>query len=155
MAEFTVDSLISLAFFSSLWVVAVVLSSLYLPPYTPRKDRLVFLWCASDALIHYILEGSFLYMSFPPHPMRSVNMSSGLFATMWKQYAMADKRWGESNEVVVSLEILTVFGCAPICTWICYCIVRKDMSRHFWIVILSTAELYGGWMTVCISLYAR
>jgi len=26
-------------------------------------------------------------------------------------------------------------------------LIQDDPARHYWIVVLSTAELYGGWMT--------
>lgn len=65
-------------------------------------------------------------------------MSSG------KEYARADYRWGFSDETVVSLEILTVLGAGPLCCYILRQLVRGDPARHYWIVVLSTAELYGG-----------
>jgi len=49
----------------------------------------------------------------------------------------------------VSLEILTVLGAGPICCYILKQLVDDDPARHYWIVVLSTAELYGGWMTFC------
>jgi hypothetical protein len=30
--------------------------------------------------------------------------------------------------------------------YIVYQIVRRDPARHYWIVVLSTAELYGGYV---------
>jgi hypothetical protein len=61
-----------------------------------------------------------------------------------KEYAKADFRWGFADEVVVSLEILTVLGAGPICCYILYQLVKDDPARHYWLVVLSTAELYGG-----------
>lgn len=66
-----------------------------------------------------------------------------------KEYARADFRWGVSDPTVVSLEILTVLGAGPLCCYILYQLVKQDTARHYWIVVLSTAELYGGWMTFC------
>jgi hypothetical protein len=45
---------------------------------------------------------------------------------------------------VVSLEVLTVLGAGPLAALIVYQIVKRDPARHYWIVVLSTAELYGG-----------
>jgi hypothetical protein len=61
-----------------------------------------------------------------------------------KEYARADVRWGLADPTVVSLEILTVLGAGPLCFWILYQLVKGDPARHYWIVVLSTAELYGG-----------
>ena len=72
-----------------------------------------------------------------------------LKTTTGKEYARADFRWGFSDPTVVSLEILTVLGAGPMCCYILYQLVKKDPARHYWIVVLCTAELYGGWMTFC------
>jgi hypothetical protein len=61
-----------------------------------------------------------------------------------KEYAKADFRWGYADEVVVSLEILTVLGAGPLCCYILKQLVRGDPARHYWLIVLSTAELYGG-----------
>lgn len=66
-----------------------------------------------------------------------------------REYAAADFRWGFSDETVVSLEILTVLGAGPLACYVVYQIVKNDPARHYWLVVLSTAELYGG----CVLLY--
>jgi len=68
---------------------------------------------------------------------------------MWREYAAADARWGTADPTVVSLELLTVFGAGPLAAYIVYQIVKRDPTRHYWIIVLNTAELYGGWMTFC------
>ena len=65
---------------------------------------------------------------------------------MWREYAAADLRYGTADATVVSIELITVFGAGPICFWILGQLVRDDPARHFWIVVLTTAELYGAWM---------
>jgi hypothetical protein len=61
-----------------------------------------------------------------------------------KEYARADYRWGVSDPTVVALEILTVLGAAPMCCYTLMQLIRNDPARHYWIIVLSTAELYGG-----------
>ena len=61
-----------------------------------------------------------------------------------REYARADFRWGTADPTVVSLEILTVLGAGPLCCYILGQLIRNDPARHYWIVVLSTAELYGG-----------
>jgi len=63
-----------------------------------------------------------------------------------KEYARADFRWGFADETVVSLEILTVLGAGPLCCYILKQLAKDDPARHYWIVVLSTAELYGGYV---------
>jgi hypothetical protein len=61
-----------------------------------------------------------------------------------KEYSLADYRWGVADPTVVSLEILTVLGAGPLALYIAYLMVKGDEARHYWIVVISTAELYGG-----------
>jgi hypothetical protein len=80
------------------------------------------------------------------HP---VFMSHISYLTTGQEYAAADARWGVSDPTVVALELLTVLGAGPLCLYILYQLARGDPARHYWIVVLSTAEIYGGWMTFC------
>jgi hypothetical protein len=64
-----------------------------------------------------------------------------------REYAAADARWGTADATVVSLELLTVLGAGPLAAFIVYQIVKRDPARHYWIVVLSTAEIYGGYVS--------
>lgn len=64
-----------------------------------------------------------------------------------REYAAADFRWGTADPTVVSLEILTVLGAGPLCCYILKQLANDDPARHYWIVVLSTAELYGGYVS--------
>jgi len=61
-----------------------------------------------------------------------------------REYANVDFRWGTADPTVVSLEILTVLGAGPLCCYIIGQLIKNDPARHYWIIVLSTAELYGG-----------
>ncbi|KAF2200901.1 Emopamil-binding protein [Delitschia confertaspora ATCC 74209] len=79
------------------------------------------------------------------------NYGTGAFSKLWQEYAKADRRWGGTDLGVVSLEVLTVGVGAPLALWICE-LLRRDvkrgsLKRWFWMAVLATAELYGGWMT--------
>jgi len=39
-----------------------------------------------------------------------------------------------------------VFGAAPLAAYIAYQIVKGDPTRYYWIIVLGTAELYGGYV---------
>ena len=140
----TKQSLLALSFVGGLVGTAIISASVSLPKRTSRKARWIFIWLAFDALCHFTLEGSFLYLSIQG---RTVNSSKGFFAYLWQDYAKADARWGFSDPTVVSLEILTVLGAGPIAAFCAYLIAKNKSSYHFWVVVLSVAELYGGFMT--------
>jgi len=146
MSSFTLTSAISLAGVAAVGFLAAIVADALLPKNVRWQDKLAFIWLAFDAMIHFSFEGSFLYLSTFG---RSVNTSTGVFAELWKEYTLADARWGVSDPAVVSLELLTVFGVGPLCCYALYQIVKNDPARHYWIIVLSTAELYGGWMTFC------
>jgi len=77
-------------------------------------------------------------------------------STTGREYARADSRWGTADPTVVSLEILTVLGAGPICCYIISQLIRNDPARHYWIIVLSTAELYGGYVlseSLCLDTY--
>ncbi|KIW00688.1 uncharacterized protein PV09_07872 [Verruconis gallopava] len=82
-------------------------------------------------------------------------------ALLWQEYAKADARWGGADLGVVSLELLTVFLGGPIASYICYLLTKGYGSTGttgsngfggklvFWMTVLATGELYGGFMTFC------
>lgn len=44
----------------------------------------------------------------------------------------------------VSLEVLTVLGAGPMAFYILKKMAQDDPARHYWIIVICTAELYGG-----------
>jgi hypothetical protein len=48
---------------------------------------------------------------------------------------------------VISLELLTVFIAGPLAVYICSLLARQRGEAWFWMTVLATGELYGGWMT--------
>lgn len=177
-----VPSIISTTTVLSLLSTVAILATAYvvslqaLPKSTSTKLRILFIWHAFDALIHFILEGSYLYNCFysyttqtglwsnltpfaspylPPNiyflgqkdRIYGSEYGTNPFAALWMEYAKADKRWGGSDLTVISLELLTVFVAGPMAVWICNCLSKGDRQVWFWMVVLATAELYGGFMT--------
>ena len=48
------------------------------------------------------------------------------------------------SQGVVSLELLTVFVVGPLACWVCYDIARKNPRANILMIIIATAEIYGG-----------
>ena len=114
-----------------MWLVSSPLRCCFLG--TGRALRARACVQAFDGIIHYTLEGSFVYYSMFG---RQVITSSGPMAQMCtypltprgvrlyieftagKEYALADSRWGTSDPTVVSLELLTVFGVGTMCFYV-------------------------------------
>ncbi|VCX31513.1 unnamed protein product [Gulo gulo] len=106
-------------------------------------DRGVLVWLCYDALVHFALEGPFVYLSF----VGNIADSEGLIASLWKEYGKADARWLYFDPTIVSLEILTVVLDGSLALVLIYAIVKEKYYRHFLQITLCVCELYGGWMT--------
>ncbi|KIP08965.1 hypothetical protein PHLGIDRAFT_116824 [Phlebiopsis gigantea 11061_1 CR5-6] len=143
---FTATSAYSLAFVGSIGVVAWVSVNAFLPKKATSMDKFTWIWMTFDSLIHFSFEAIFLYYSVFG---RQVATSDGILPEMVREYARADLRWALADPTVVSLEVLTVLGAGPIAAYIVYLLAADDPARHYWIIVISTAELYGGWMTFC------
>ncbi|KXT15251.1 hypothetical protein AC579_4848 [Pseudocercospora musae] len=170
-------TILSLASTVAILGLAYTSSLLALPKSsTSTKIRLLFIWHAFDALIHFILEGGYLYNCFfsyrslsglwskdgllasaylPPniyflgHKDRIYGSEYGSnpLAKLWMEYAKADARWGGSDLTIISLEILTVFVMAPLGVYVCDLLRRGRKDAYFWMIVVATGELYGGFMT--------
>ncbi|KAM0670568.1 hypothetical protein ACQRIT_006872 [Beauveria bassiana] len=174
---FDTATLVSLAATVGIVGVAYAASRKFLPPRGnhPSALRFLFVWHLADALCHFILEGSFLYHCFFSYVEASAPAAAGLtaspfnylghgaarvygaqaggasnpFAQLWMVYARADRRWAGADLGVISLELLTVFFDGPVALYVAYLIANKDDKASFWMVVLATCELYGGFMTFC------
>jgi hypothetical protein len=161
------QSLTALGFVATLVGLANVGAHTLLPKRASVKERRIYTWLAFDSLCHAVIEGTFLYLSIGG---RTVNASTSFMAYLWQDYARADARWGFADPTVVSLEIckmssiqmslrsisctdvvsfiflplVTVLGCGPLAAYCCYLLGKNDPAYHFWVVVLSVSELYGG-----------
>ncbi|EAU85829.1 ebpl-prov protein [Coprinopsis cinerea okayama7 len=140
----TLQSTLGIAGVALLGVSASAAANVFLPKNARKADRYVFIWLVFDALIHFLYEGTFVYYSTFG---RTVNTSTGIIADIWKEYALADLRWGVADPTTVAIEIITVLGAGPLCFYILHLLANNDHRGYFWLVVLSTAEIYGGWMT--------
>ncbi|KAK4237827.1 cholestenol delta-isomerase [Achaetomium macrosporum] len=181
---FDTTTLISLASTVAILLAALALSRRVLDPHTtPARLRALFVWHAFDALIHFILEGSFVYHClFSSIP--ALQLSTGIggmrywadpamylggrggggggvaeyvhgaqaggdnpLAKLWMVYARADYRWAGVDLTVLSIEIITVLFAGCMACLACYDIARKSPRANLVMIVLATAEIYGGYMT--------
>uniref|UniRef100_A0A2R9C4R4 EXPERA domain-containing protein n=1 Tax=Pan paniscus TaxID=9597 RepID=A0A2R9C4R4_PANPA len=112
----------------------------------PRGAHLALLRRAGAlraALVHFALEGPFVYLSL----VGNVANSDGLIASLWKEYGKADARWVYFDPTIVSVEILTVALDVSLALFLIYAIVKEKYYRHFLQITLCVCEMYGCWMT--------
>ncbi|XP_063300908.1 emopamil-binding protein-like [Pelobates fuscus] len=109
------------------------------------SDRWTLVWLFYDAIVHFTLEGPFVYLSL----VGTVDTSDSMMASLWKEYGKADTRWLHSDPTIVSLELLTVVLDGLLAVVLIYAIIKDKYYRHFVQITLCVCELYGGWMTFC------
>ena len=114
---FDQTTIVSLLSTVAILLVAYGLSRRLLASNTSSSLRFLFIWHAFDALIHFFLEGSFLYHCFfssvpkadaeaagyypdPHNYLGRTDLAHGSqaggtnpFAQLWMVYAKADRRW--------------------------------------------------------------
>lgn len=134
---FDTTTLASLASTVALLAVAYGASRAAVPASTPAALRGLFVWHAFDALVHFALEGSFLYHCFFSWlPLAQVRNPLALaptarhflgrndraygpqaapaddpFARLWMVYAKADRRWAGADLVGAPLSPL-ILACS-------------------------------------------
>ncbi|KAK4228216.1 Emopamil binding protein-domain-containing protein [Podospora fimiseda] len=147
---------------------------------TSLRTRLLFIWHAFDALIHFVLEGGFVYNClFSSKEVRSggghlldpegylgrvggngggrsrwitvggaqAGGEANWLASLWMVYGRADRRWVGVDLTVVSIEIITVLFAGSMAVLACYDIAKRNPRKNLVMIILATAEIYGGYMT--------
>ncbi|XP_028353513.1 emopamil-binding protein-like isoform X5 [Physeter macrocephalus] len=88
-------------------------------------DRGALAWLCFDALVHFALEGPFVYLSL----VGNITDSDALIASLWKEYGKADARWLYLDPTIVSLEILTVVLGGFLALVLIYAIVKEKHYR--------------------------
>ncbi|KAK4657314.1 hypothetical protein QC762_211910 [Podospora pseudocomata] len=171
-------TIISLLSTLAILFTALGISKLVLDKHTPGRLRFLFVWHAFDALIHFILEGSFVWHclfsstsvrevkgDYFPTPYYYLGQDQkgrvwgsqaavgqegylGAMAQLWMVYAKADRRWAGVDLATLSIEIITVVFGGVMAVLVCWDLARKNVARgNLAMIILATAELYGGYMT--------
>ncbi|XP_066093232.1 emopamil-binding protein-like isoform X3 [Saccopteryx bilineata] len=85
----------------------------------------VLAWLCYDALVHFALEGPYVYLSL----VGNIAEADGLIASLWKEYGKADARWLNFDPTIVSLEILTVVLDGSLALILIYAIVKEKYYR--------------------------
>ncbi|RAH59961.1 EBP domain protein [Aspergillus piperis CBS 112811] len=167
----------SLFYFLVIFLIPFFLTNYLLPASShSRRDRWLFGWHLFDALVHFGMEGLFLFHCFfsyaPISPSESrdpvflgdkdhvygATYSNSPTAKLWHEYALADHRWGGADPTIISIELITViFGgitASLISYWVYQAAGRQSREKEaikakmwFMMIVLATAEIYGGFMT--------
>lgn len=66
---------------------------------------------------------------------------TGPLAALWREYALADTRWGTSDPTVVSIELVTVFGAGPLAAY-CADGMRKPQNEAWRLWMCVRTDLF-------------
>jgi hypothetical protein len=138
-----------------------------LAPTTPGALRVLFIWHAFDALIHFVLEGSFLYhcffssvsvtgagagtgLGYYPDPFNYLGTKGvvhgsqaggeNAFAKLWMVYARADKRWGGVDLVSIFFIWHSFYIGGFLLQWVCvwgHLFVRQGRISYGQRIVIS------------------
>lgn len=152
-------TIISLLSTLAILFTALGISKLVLDKHTPGRLRFLFVWHAFDALIHFILEGSFVWHclfsstsvrevkgDYFPTPYHYLGQDQkgrvwgsqaavrqegylGAMAQLWMVYAKADRRWAGVDLATLSIEIITVVFGGVMAVLVCWDLARKNVAR--------------------------
>uniref|UniRef100_A0A8C2SBC0 EXPERA domain-containing protein n=1 Tax=Capra hircus TaxID=9925 RepID=A0A8C2SBC0_CAPHI len=114
----------SLLLFASLLAVGCALG-LRLGRGRGTADRGSLAWLCFNALVHFALEGPYVYLSM----VGNITDSDALIASLWKEYGKADARWLYFDPAIVSVEILTVVLGGSLALVLIYAIVKEKHYR--------------------------
>ncbi|XP_044782892.2 emopamil-binding protein-like isoform X2 [Bubalus bubalis] len=88
-------------------------------------DRGLLAWLCFNALVHFALEGPYVYLSM----VGNITDSDALIASLWKEYGKADARWLYFDPTIMSVEILTVVLGGSLALVLVYAIVKEKHYR--------------------------
>ncbi|CAG8563440.1 14074_t:CDS:2 [Dentiscutata erythropus] len=120
----------------------IVISGISLAVIIPKKTvesnhKPIFLWFIITGSIHFFFEGYFaLYHE-------NIAENNGLFAQMWKEYALSDSRYLTSDPFVVIMESITAVCWGPLSFLTAYAIYENLPFRYTLQIIVSLGQLYG------------
>ncbi|KAF1981128.1 Emopamil-binding protein [Aulographum hederae CBS 113979] len=119
-----------------------------------------YVFQSTSVALNHLGGGGHYYYSFTPPGVyfggqdnkwriHGAGYGTGWSSKLWQEYANADRRWGGVDLTVVSLEVLTVGIGGPLALWVCWMLRKGEVNGKtaFWMTVLATGELYGGFMT--------
>ncbi|KAL9540532.1 hypothetical protein MBANPS3_009623 [Mucor bainieri] len=96
-----------------------------------------FTWFAICGLMHCGFEGYWLWNR------ATVAGQNDIFAQLWKEYAHGDSRYLANDELLLTLEIMTIFIWGPLCLTSAFYILRNSPKQYIFQLIASLCHLFS------------
>ena len=120
-----------------------------LPPWSSLSwpTRITLIWLLLDAFTHLTMEALYCALTLAYGGARYAPAWLAGASYMWREYGKADSRWSAFDPTVLSLELVTVLLAGPLAVAAFYGVWARAPWKNLALVVLSTCELYGGWLT--------
>lgn len=106
------------------------------------QEKVALVWFIIDAFTHLTIELGYVYLALTT----TANKSDTYLGHIWREYGRADARWAARDVNVISIEVATV-TMGVLCLFQIFGVWKRSSWRYVLQVVISVAELYGGWMT--------
>ncbi|KAI7855977.1 Emopamil-binding protein [Circinella umbellata] len=103
----------------------------------PKSNALRFTWFILCGVLHCGFEAYWIYHH------KTIAERSDLLAELWKEYAHGDSRYLSSDDVLLSLETITVFIWGPLCFLAARAIFFNYPQQYLWQLMASMAHLFS------------
>ncbi|KAI8639269.1 Emopamil-binding protein [Parasitella parasitica] len=100
-------------------------------------STLKFIWFATCGLMHCGFEGYWL------RNRTTIAGQNDILAQLWKEYAHGDSRYLTNDELLLTLEIMTIFIWGPLCLVSAYYILRNSPKQYIFQLIASLCHLFS------------
>lgn len=94
-----------------------------------------FTWFTVCGCLHILFEG---YWYTHRH---TISVQNDILAQLWKEYAHGDSRYMVADDLLVTLEAITIFVWGPLCVITCICIWNRSSLQYFFQLITSVCHI--------------
>jgi hypothetical protein len=113
----------------------------------PWPTQVTLVWLVLDAFTHLTMEALYCALTWFYNGAQHAPPWLAGASFMWNEYGKADARWAAYDPTVLSLELVTVLLAGPLAVAAFYGVWARAPWKNLALVVLSTCELYGGWLT--------
>ncbi|KAG2200155.1 hypothetical protein INT47_012436 [Mucor saturninus] len=96
-----------------------------------------FTWFCVSGILHLGFESYWLWHR---HTLAG---QSDLLAELWKEYAHGDSRYLSADELLLTLEVMTVFVWGPLCILTGWFILRGSNKQYFFQLVASLCHIFS------------
>ncbi|KAI8067371.1 Emopamil-binding protein [Thamnidium elegans] len=94
-------------------------------------------WFFISGILHVGFESYWLWYR------ASIAGRNDILAQLWKEYAHGDSRYLVADELLLTLEVMTIFIWGPLCLITCWYILNGSPKQYFFQLVASLCHLFS------------